>query len=146
MADPESPVITKKGKFSAVPRRKLQPGEKSANANLLCGDNRVGNGRPVGSVNKVTKLVRESATMAAEAEGNRLYKMPDPTPDEPDRKLVDFPGTRGYLQYQARINAKTFVSMLTRLIPVQIDTPKAVDFCKVTSQLSSDEIAAYYRD
>jgi hypothetical protein len=60
-----------------------------------------GKGRPKGSANKTTKLLKEAILAAAEAAGGE-------------------DGLEGYLVLQARTNPTAFLSLLGKVLPMQV--------------------------
>lgn len=67
-------------------------------------------GRPKGSVNRNTVLLRDAVMMAADLAGKQL-----------DKKNKDHLGLVRYLKWLAINEPSSFVSLLGRIIPLQID-------------------------
>ena len=75
------------------------------------GKDRRGNttGRPVGSKNKYTRILREAAVIAAEIEGDRLAK----------EKRMKQEGLIAYLVNAARYERKAYLAFLGKILPLQ---------------------------
>ena len=63
-----------------------------------------GNGRPKGAVNKTTKLLKDAILKAAEQAGNQLGE----------------DGLVSYLEAQALKNASSFLTLLGKVLPLQL--------------------------
>jgi hypothetical protein len=86
----------------------VQPSEK--------GEKR--GGRPAGSLNKVTKLLREAILQAAEEVGEP--EMLTSKTGKVYYKKTGKDGTVGYLRHLALRDPKSFASLLGRVMPLQI--------------------------
>lgn len=71
-----------------------------------------GPGRPKGSVNKTTALLKDAILKAAEAAGNRL-----------PGKAPDIDGLTAYLEDQAIANPGPFMQLLGKVLPMQVTGP-----------------------
>lgn len=72
---------------------------------------RAGAGRPKGSPNKTTALLKDAILEAARMAGNPLDK------DDPEGLVM-------YLQYQAKENPAPFLSLLGKVLPMTIGGDK----------------------
>lgn len=77
-------------------------------------------GRTKGTPNKTTALLKDAILLAAENVGNEL---------DPDKGLV------AYLEKQAKQNPKAFMTLLGKILPMQIagDTDNPVTFVYKTN-------------
>jgi hypothetical protein len=80
-------------------------------------------GRRHGSLNKTTGLLREAVLLAAELEGDlslQKFKTAAERYRESDQEAAKRGGLVGYLRYIARKHPKSFVSLLGRVLPLQV--------------------------
>ncbi|WP_423066157.1 hypothetical protein [Devosia sp. CN2-171] len=92
------------------------------------GSGRAGPGRPAGSVNKVTGALKEAILLAAQSVGE-------------DGEGKD--GLEGYLRDIARNEKRSFVALLGRVLPMQVEA--SVERSKVTKEQRDAALAAAMR-
>jgi hypothetical protein len=112
------------------PRVEIIPPERATNRNLRPyrkGDGRENNGRPAGTPNKITRLIKEATLLAAEQSGQPVPIIKKikgkqeivgwrwPSGDEMGRD-----GLVGYLRHVAQTDTKSFCQLLAKILPSQI--------------------------
>jgi hypothetical protein len=100
------------------------------------GKDRRGNtaGRPVGSKNRYTRILREAAIIAAEIEGDRLAK----------EKKMKQEGLIAYLVNAARYERKAYLGFLGKILPMQGHLQ--VEMHKQDTYETAEEIDARLRE
>lgn len=80
-------------------------------------------GRRQGSLNKTTGLLKEAVLLAAELEGDvslQEFETSAQLHRESDKEAVKRGGLVGYLRYVAREYPQSFVTLLNRVLPLQV--------------------------
>lgn len=80
-------------------------------------------GRRAGSQNKTTGILKEAVLLAAELEGDvslQEFKTSAQLHREGDKEAAKRGGLVGYLRYIAREYPQSFVTLLNRMLPLQV--------------------------
>jgi hypothetical protein len=77
------------------------------------GDPNPGRGRPKGSENKVSRILKDAIMLAAELAGDRLRK-------NKRLKLTAEDGVVAYLEHVALTEPKAFLPLLAKVLPLQV--------------------------
>jgi hypothetical protein len=88
-------------------KMKRRGGEK-----FVKGDPNPGRGRPKGSENKMTRILKEAVVVAAELVGNRLTREP--------KLALEGSGLVAYLEWAAEHEPKAFLTLLGKVLPLQL--------------------------
>ena len=94
-----------------------------------------GSGRQKGTPNKMSKLMKESIILAAERQGEMMVKkIYGDSEDEADQRFVEEAkkdGMTAYLQLQAEKNPTAFMTLMGKVLPMQVNAEVAGDVVHV---------------
>ena len=94
-----------------------------------------GSGRQKGTPNKMSKLMKESIILAAERQGEMMVqKIYGDSKDEADQRFVEEAkkdGMTAYLQLQAEKNPTAFMTLMGKVLPMQVNAEVAGDVVHV---------------
>ena len=94
-----------------------------------------GSGRQKGTPNKMSKLMKESIILAEERQGEMMVqKIYGDSKDEADQRFVEEAkkdGMTAYLQLQAEKNPTAFMTLMGKVLPMQVNAEVAGDVVHV---------------